>query len=109
MKIKQMVERILRDYSDTRNSDKKLIMALRWEFFRDAFKEIDGVWYIQADRIQDMPTPEAITRTRRKFQEPTEEYPDGKYPPTDPDVKEQRRKNETVMRNSRGAGVEILI
>ena len=37
-----MVEKVLRERPETRNSDKALLMAIRWEYYREAFHEENG-------------------------------------------------------------------
>lgn len=63
-----LIERALREYPETRNSDKKLMLAV-WHLqnpnYEDNFKEF---------MLHKAISPETITRKRRKLQE------EGKYP-----------------------------
>lgn len=63
MKVEPTVERILRDYPATRDSDRKLILSVWW--FQDNNFDKDFKRFFQEKAVM----PETITRARRKIQE----------------------------------------
>ena len=83
---KNLTEKALRTWTETRDSDKKLILS---------------VWYLQNNNylddfkqffLNDAIHPDSITRVRRKLQE------EGKYPASK-DVEEHRFKQYKNMRS----------
>jgi hypothetical protein len=85
-RTQQLVERSLQTWPETRDSDRKLMLA---------------VWYLQDNNYRDhfkqfflhtAITPETITRMRRKLQE------QGKYPASKA-IEDQRYKKFVGMKN----------
>lgn len=71
MKLYDRVKAILESYPDTRSSDKKLIWAVWWQkglIQTEAGMTIDFSRILFMDFL-NAPTPESITRARRKVQE----------------------------------------
>ncbi len=60
--VKPIVEEVLNDYPETRNSDKTLILAV-WEKYGLILNEE------QRQIFNKLPSTESIRRTRQKFQE----------------------------------------
>lgn len=94
------VEAVLRDKEHTRDSDIELTLwvwytfysdYLEWESHATEAEPEAGRWFVSLTSIRSLPSEDRISRTRRKFQESTKEFPNGKYPPTDPAVRAQRQ------------------
>lgn len=84
MKIAETIKRILKDYPETRSSDKELQIILMQE---------SGMMLtpIQIEKFKDMPSFESIRRTRQKIQE------DGLYVATDRVRRARRFKSYEVQ------------
>lgn len=76
---KDLVESMLRQYSFTRNDD-----LLMYKMFIMRVLSSHGKFISMKD-LEGLPTPESLTRVRRKIQ--NEEY---RYLPTDPEVMRKR-------------------
>jgi hypothetical protein len=79
------VEYILEHFPETRNNDNYLC-NLYWKLV-DGIKELDDVIYATS--------PEVLRRARQKIQNEQ-----GKYLPTDPDVRKKRRIAEIAIRQN---------
>lgn len=78
MRLNDLVERALKEYPETRSSDRKLMMTVWW--YQDANYMTDFKHFFQYVALM----PESITRARRKLQEqgrylPTKEVEDQRY------------------------------
>lgn len=75
--VNRIIERILRDFPETRNSDKRLILKV-WES--------QGLYLTEAQAYKffEVSSPETIRRVRQKIQE------SGKYQ-ADPLIRRERR------------------
>lgn len=62
--IKQTVEKLLREYVSTRDSDKELLLG--WLHIHGMIRE-DGM--IHKNAIREMPILESLTRARRELQQ----------------------------------------
>jgi len=96
MRKKDKVEYILKNFPHTRDSDKMLVEEYWKVWDKKYVQEHQDIHWVRLDNLIAMTSSESITRIRRKFQEPTEQYPDGQYPPTDPIVAERRRRQYKV-------------
>lgn len=89
--IRQDVESILRDFPNTRDSDKALTLKY-WETVEemptDSMESFKN-WFVKSGT-----SLESITRARRLIQE------EGKYLPIKQDVISRRRKRELAMKQS---------
>lgn len=85
-KAQEMVEDILRNDTRARNQDLWLILQI-WQ------KSQQIKVFVPFDKLNDMISPETITRARRRVQN-TDEM----YLPTDPKVLLRRRVKESVLR-----------
>lgn len=65
MKLYDTVITIMREAPETRNSDKRLM----WQVWETLGYVKDGKLTVEAFLDKDCPTPESITRCRRKIQE----------------------------------------
>lgn len=94
MKLSDQVKTILREHPATRSDDKKLIVALWWQFNNTSFKKHEGEYLVNVkDIVYKFPTPESITRCRRKIQE------EGMYL-ADKGTQEQRKDRDDNIRGS---------
>lgn len=93
-KKKDMVVFCLREFEETRNSDITLLIKVWEEFYPQRIKTGKGgergVWLRD---LYDLPREEHVRRIRAVIQNE-----EGKYLPTDPAVRKQRRINEDVWR-----------
>lgn len=94
MRIDQAVERVLKNYPATRDSDRLLILSVWW-LQDNSFADRDN--FIEFFKHKAY-MPESITRARRKLQE------DGKYLATKK-VEEERYKKFKEARDSKGDSV----
>lgn len=90
--MSKLVEKALQQWPETRNSDRKLILAV-W-FLQDPNYEDNFRHFFQNKAI----SPETIRRTRQKFQM------DGKYRATE-EIEEQRYKLFEKAKESAGATI----
>ena len=90
--MSKLVEKALQQWPETRNSDRKLILAV-W-FLQDPNYEDNFRHFFQNKAI----SPETIRRARQKFQM------DGKYRATE-EIEEQRYKLFEKARGTAGASV----
>lgn len=105
-RLAKQVEAVLRDKPHTRNlQDVDLTLWVWYEFYNeflewqpDELLPEKGRWMVSMTSIKALPREDMISRMRRKFQEQTDEYPQGKYPPTDPSVIKKRRHREREVR-----------
>lgn len=105
--LTRQVESILRDTPNTRNSDIDLTLWVWYSFYKEHLEwDVNealpdkGRWIVPLGNVRALPSEDRISRTRRKFQEPTPIYPNGQYPPTDPEVIAARRRNEENIRTN---------
>lgn len=87
--VRQSVEAILRDYPETRNCDKTLILRY-WEMVDEI--RMDSMIEFRNGFISTSTMPESITRARRLIQE------EGFYLPTKDYVLVRRSKREQAMK-----------
>lgn len=87
--VRQNVETLLRDHSDTRNCDKTLILKY-WEMIDEI--RMDSIVSFRKGFISASTPPESITRARRIIQE------EGLYLPTKEYVLVRRSKREQAMK-----------
>lgn len=90
--MSKLVEKALQQWPETRNSDRKLILAV-W-YLQDPDYEDNFRHFFQNKAI----SPETIRRTRQKFQM------DGKYRATE-EIEEQRYKLFEKAKESAGATI----
>ncbi len=97
--IKYLVEIILSDYPDTRNSDKKLISFLWTRFYPEIVRtDSDNLRkFIYLSDMLDLPSPESIRRARQVIQN-TEK----RLVPTSEGVAKKRRMNVDEWREALG-------
>jgi hypothetical protein len=86
MKTSIVVEQVLRDSPDARNSD-KVLMFKTWEKLGFYLSET------QKEKFLNLPDPQTIGRIRRKLQE------QGRYPATK-EVKQTREVKSTVVQQN---------
>lgn len=84
LSIKDNVEKLLKDFPATRNSDK----FLEYKYVTEVLKV--KISFMDWNKLSSV-NFDSITRARRKFQE------EGYYLPTDPEILKQRRRYETEM------------
>lgn len=84
MRLYELIKKLLEEKEDRRNSDKKLMWAV-WHKLGYATLSMSFTDFINPN----CPTPESITRARRKIQE---EYPE--LQATDEVERERRKKEE---------------
>lgn len=89
--LKEKVEAILRDYPDTRNSDKKLVAEFWRCFNAESVATNEAGTWVRLEDVFDLTSPESIGRNRRLIQNK-----EGKYQATDPVVIERRKKEKGV-------------
>jgi hypothetical protein len=87
--LKKQIEMVLRDYPDTRNSDKLLTWKLWKQFYSKSLYT-----YITMDEFFKLPTEDTIKRIRAKIQNT-----DFKYLPTYWEIAKQRRWRESKWRS----------
>lgn len=101
-KIKDRVEEVLRDYPQTRNSDKLLLLTI-WERERKFFYPEKQFGELNLKELGKLTSLHTITRVRRSIQ-----HEEDKYPPTSVKVMERRSKNQeqfvawVVEKNTKG-------
>jgi len=103
MNLKAQVEHCLKTYPQTRNDDKILVPAV-WSLFHvEHIARVDNEQYVKLKDIVLLPSPESITRVRRKFQE------EGLYPASDY-VRRRRDAQKERWRQEMGKSLpEIVI
>lgn len=86
--LKEKVEHILRENEEARNSD-KLLTILLWKkyCYKKIYNAKNGLDYISLNDYYELPSPDHISRCRRKIQET-------KYLPTRKEVRIKRKINE---------------
>ena len=95
--LSAMVERVLSEWVEARNSDAYLAMMVWTTYFPQAFIIHEGHVYVRArDIIGALPREDAVGRIRRKFQER------GKYLPSKREVAIARKLNMDEWRVSLG-------
>lgn len=107
-KLTHHVEVVLRDNEATRNSDIDLTLWVWYTFYKEhlEWQETvgserlgEGRWIVSLTSVRALPSEDKISRIRRKFQERSEQYPDGRYLATDPVVLARRRQEEKIRTN----------
>lgn len=88
MTIRDNVAKILKDYPETRNSDKLLILKY-WELVDKL--PMDNIDKFREAFVKKSTNTESIRRARQLIQE------EGKFLPTDKHVIEKRRRKEQLM------------
>lgn len=89
LNLKEKVRYCLTKYQDARNSDKKLINSIYYEYYNDKlFKSDDNQWAIKLVDMYELPNPAFIIRWRQKFNN------EGMFMPTDENVLKARRLEE---------------
>lgn len=102
MRLKDKVKVILRNYPDTRNSDKLLVEQYWKTWDKDSIASNEyGDWVLLSNLIK-MTNPNTIIRARQKINE------EGEFLATEEIVK-FRRKREKLVRNSITRGIVDLI
>ncbi len=91
--IKNQVAHILETIPKTRNNDKSLILNLWYRYYPQNFTTIEGQYYIKAESVHDMPSPESIRRTRQAFQEA------GQYQ-SDEQIAKHRKDKEDMIKKA---------
>jgi len=89
--LKSQIQKVLKEYPDTRNSDITLMLKIWEEFY--GVREI-----IKTKRIYDLPTQEAIKRIRAKFCEEGYNW----AVPTEKKIAEARKISENRWREAMG-------
>jgi len=90
--LKKKVEHCLEKYPQSRNSDTKLTNAVWVEFYPEKLNNINGEWSVPLSNLYHIPSQDAVSRSRRLFQEK------GYFLPTDPEVTRKRRlKTQEVL------------
>lgn len=93
MNLRKMVENVLKNNPETRNSDKKLFIEIVKTFYGELIGEYDSI--LLNDLFQ-LPNYDTVSRWRRKFQE------DGHFMPTDASVIKVRNENKKTIRKELG-------
>lgn len=88
MKLKDQVEWCLKNIPDTRDSDIKLTLNIWHRFYPNSLKQIDGVYYVKAKDLYDLPREDNVKRIRAKFNE------SGEYLTDKPQIRKQRKQKE---------------
>ena len=97
--IKSKVAKILRENPDTRNNDKLLTTNYWLENETHLIRTAkDGERYINLDNILKATSEASLGRMRRKIQEPSKKWPNGRYLPTSEEVRIKRKINEECWR-----------
>lgn len=95
MNIKVKVARMLNEYPETRDCDQTLTLYIWLNFHRDKlFKDENGKWCVRFKNILELPREDAVKRWRAKFNEPSKEYPKGRWRSTNPAVMKKRKQME---------------
>ena len=93
LNLKKKVYHCLTKYQECRNSDKKLINAVYYEFHNSKlFKSDDNQWAIKLVDMYELPNPAHIIRWRQKFNE------NGQFMPTEESVIKARKLEEVKWR-----------
>ncbi|WP_457635822.1 hypothetical protein [Persephonella sp.] len=97
MNLKNKVEKILKEFPETRNSDISLTIQI-WRTFYPEFLETDklGRELVCLDALFELPREDIVKRYRAKFNE------EGLYLPTDEEVLRQRHLKEKQFRKELG-------
>lgn len=96
--LKRVVEEMLRDNPETRNSDIALTIAIWKRYFPNAILTAqDGREYIRLSKLFDLPREDNIKRVRAFIQNEQK-----KYPPTEWKIAEQRGMSEDEWRVAMG-------
>lgn len=88
MKLKDQVEWCLKNIPDTRDSDIKLTLNIWHKFYPNSWKIIDGVYYVKAQDLYELPREDNVKRIRAKFNE------NGEYLTNKPQIRKQRKQKE---------------
>lgn len=91
MKLQDLIKKLLERYPDLRDSDKKLLWAV-WH----SRGYINDFNMIDRDSFYKAPTPESITRARRKIQENFQHLRASKV------IEKERRALERLYRKEKG-------
>lgn len=92
--LKDKVSYCLTKHQDCRNSDKKLINAIYYEYYNEKLiTSIDGKLAVRLMDLYDLPNPAHIIRWRQKLNE------EGKFLPTSEEVIRQRGLLEKTWHN----------
>lgn len=99
--ISKMVERVLKDVPESRNSDITLTEEIWKRYFKSRLKlrNEDQLLYVSLKDIHELPREDHVKRIRAKFNEKK------MYMPTDPEVIKRRRHAEKSWRKDLGYGV----
>jgi acyl dehydratase len=102
-KLSHKVLAILRDQPQTRNDDIDLTLWIWYEYFREHLEwqepvapNTEGRWIVSLTSVRALPSEDKISRFRRKINEASREFPEGRYRATDPVVLARRMKEERV-------------
>lgn len=99
--LTKIVLETLRDYPQTRNSDITLTIKIWENYYGDKIKTAkNGLRYVQVEDLFELPREDAIKRYRAKIQNE-----DKMYPPTDPKITRQRKKNEKTWQTDLGYSI----
>jgi len=96
IKLTEKVERVLRQFPETRNSDALLTIQI-WKTYNDSQLITWKDWiskYIKLETVLDLPREDTVKRVRAKLQNEK-----GLYLPTSIEVRKKRRINEESWHN----------
>lgn len=94
-KLTRIVRQVMKTYPNTRNNDHDLIIGVYYALGFQMTAE-------QRKKFHELPTPETVTRLRRKLQEK------GEYLPAEAVRKFRRHKSLEVQQNAPTASAERL-
>lgn len=94
-RLGRIVKLVMKTYPNTRNNDHDLIIGVYYALGFEMTPE-------QREKFRNLPTPETVTRLRRKIQEK------GEYLPAEAVGKFRRHKSLVVQQNAPTASVERL-
>jgi len=104
-KLSLKVMTVLRDQPKTRNDDIELTLWVWYEYFRDHLEweapthnRPQGRWIVSVDAVRALPSEDKISRIRRKINEASTQYPEGRYRASDPVVLARRQREEKVRK-----------
>ena len=90
-----MVEDVMTDIPETRNSDIKLTLEIWKRFYPNYIKDLDGVEVVSLSSLYTLPREDNVKRLRAFIQNT-----EGRLPPTTWEVAKQRGINKEIWESS---------
>ena len=90
-----MVEEVMTDIPETRNSDIKLTLEIWKRFYPKYIKDLDGVEVVPLSSLYTLPREDNVKRLRAFIQNT-----EGRLPPTTWEVAKQRGINKEIWESS---------